>query len=305
MRARPLRLARSAIIFASMLHLPEVASAKDKAGTMIEVQGHRGARAVRPENTLPAFDYALRVGVDVLELDLSVSKDDQLIVVHDQHVNPEICLGPGGARLDGAGPAIRSLTLAELRSYDCGSLIHPRFPRQKPAPKTVMPSLEEVFELVRTSKHPAAKRVRFNIETKSVPATPELSPSPEHFARLVVDAIEKSGFGPRCNLQSFDHRTLLAAKKLSPKLKLAALTSDNWIDYVAVGKSIGAEIISPDKAWVTKDAVEHLHKAGLRVVPWTANDEVEWKRLIDLGVDGIITDDPEALIRYLRGVRLR
>lgn len=272
---------------------------------MLEVQGHRGARAMRPENTLPAFDYALEAGVDGLELDLSVSKDDELIVVHDQRLNPEICLGPNGAKFGGPGPAIRSLTLAELRTYDCGTLVHPRFPKQTPAPKARMPTLAEVFELVRGSKHPAATKVRFNIETKSVPAEPELSPSPERFAALVVRAIEKSGFLDRCNLQSFDHRTLVAARRLNPKLRLAALTSDNWVDYVAVAKSVGAEVLSPDKAWITKDAVLRLHTAGVRVIPWTANDEAEWKRLVDLGVDGIITDDPAGLIRYLRGLGLR
>lgn len=272
---------------------------------MIEIQGHRGARAARPENTLPAFEYALALGVDVLELDLSVSKDDRLIVVHDQHVSPELCLGPGGAAITAPGPAIRSLSLEELRRYDCGARVHPRFPKQTLVPGARMPTLEEVFELVRGSRHPGAKTVRFNIETKSVPAQPELSPTPERFAELVVKAIEASGFSDRCNLQSFDHRTLIAARKLNPKLPLAVLTSDNWVDFVAAAKAVDAQIVSPDKDWITKDAVDQIHGAGLRVIPWTANREPEWRRLLDLGVDGIITDDPAGLLAYLRGRGLR
>jgi glycerophosphoryl diester phosphodiesterase len=273
-------------------------SAKD-GQKMLEVQGHRGARAMRPENTLPAFDYALQVGVDTLELDVLVTKDDHLIVGHDPLLNPDICLGPSGERLPASGVRVRDLTLAELKRYDCGSLKHPRFSEQTPIPKTTMPTLDEVFELVKRSKHPAAAAVKLNIETKSVPGEPELSPGPEAFAALMVDALRKSGLLARCTLQSFDHRTLVAAKRLEPKLVTAALTSDNLLDFVAVAKAIGAGIISPDKQWITAPDVERLHAAGVRVIPWTANTEVDWQRLVDLGVDGIITDDPAKLLRWL------
>jgi glycerophosphoryl diester phosphodiesterase len=280
-----------------------ILAATTAAFPAIEVQGHRGARAVRPENTLPAFEYALEVGAGVLELDLSVSKDDRLIVVHDQHVSPDLCLGPGGQRISSPGPAIRSLTFAELRVFDCGSLPNPRFPKQKLVPGTKMPALEEVFALVRASKHAAAARVRFNIETKIVPGLPALSPPPDVFAKLVVDAVRASGFLERTSLQSFDHRVLVAAKKLEPKLELSALISDNFVDHVAIAKSIGARIISPDKQWITKDAVAAMHAAQLRVIPWTANSEEEWETLLEMGVDGIITDDPGALIAFLTSKR--
>src|SRR5688572_20870466 len=110
-----------------------------KTGTM-EVQGHRGARALFPENTLPAFEHALNAGAHTLELDVVVTKDDRVVVSHDPHVNPELCLAPGGARLT-KPIAIRSLTLAEVQTYDCGSLPNPRFPKQKRVPNTKMPSL--------------------------------------------------------------------------------------------------------------------------------------------------------------------
>jgi glycerophosphoryl diester phosphodiesterase len=265
----------------------------------LEVQGHRGARAVRPENTLPAFEYALEVGADVLELDLGVTKDDRLVVIHDQHVSPDLCLGPGGQKISSPGPAVRSLTFEQIRTYDCGSLPNPRFPRQKLIPGTRIPALEEVFELVRTSKLPAAKKVRFNIETKIVPGLPELSPTPEKFAELVVRAIAQSGFLERANIQSFDHRVLRAAKNLEPKLEIAALISDNFVDHVALAKALGAKIISPDKLWLTKESVAAMHAAKIRVIPWTANTPEEWSVLIAMGVDGINTDDPEGLLKYL------
>src|SRR5260370_33091790 len=107
----------------------------------ILVHGARGARAMRPENTIPAFEYAIGVGVDVLELDMAVTKDDVLVVSHDPLLNPEICSGPGGPR------AIRTLTLKELRQWDCGALRNPRFPKQTPVPGTPMPTLDEVFAL--------------------------------------------------------------------------------------------------------------------------------------------------------------
>lgn len=269
-----------------------------RAMRSIEVQGHRGARAVLPENTLPAFTRALEVGAHTLELDVLATKDDVLVVGHDPILSPDLCLGPGGARLSGE-VRVRALTLAELGAYDCGTLKNPRFPRQQPVPEARMPTLDEVFELVKTSKLPAARTVKLNIEAKSVPGQPELAPSPERFAELLVAAFAKSGLLERVTLQSFDHRILRAAKAREKRLVLAALVSDNHVDFVALSKGLGAAIVSPDKLWITKEDVDALHAAGVRVIPWTANTEAEWRRLVELGVDGIITDDPEALIRWL------
>ncbi|MCK6544512.1 glycerophosphodiester phosphodiesterase [Myxococcota bacterium] len=282
--------------------LSAAAPGEGRSMRTIEVQGHRGARAVLPENTLPAFARALEVGAHTLELDVLVTKDDVLVVGHDPILSPDICLGPGGARLT-SDVRVRDLTLAALAAYDCGTLKSPRFPRQQPVPKTRMPTLDEVFALVKTSKLAAAKTVKLNVEAKSVPGQPELAPPPERFAELLVGAFEESGLLSRVTLQSFDHRILRAAKVRSPKLVLAALVSDNHVDFVALAKGLGAEIVSPDRLWITKPDVDALHAAGVRVIPWTANDEAEWKRLVDLGVDGIITDDPEGLLTWLRGPR--
>lgn len=266
------------------------------AAPTIEVQGHRGARARFPENTLPAFEHALAVGADVLELDVLVSADDRLVVTHDPYVNSELC------RLNGAPApkvAIRAQTLAELRRYDCGSSKNPRFPRQTLVPGTKMPTLEEVFDLVLKSKHPGAAKVRLNIEAKSEPAHPELTPSPEKFAGLIHASLTQVGLSGRAVVQSFDHRILKAIKLLNPKQHIAMLISDDFPPLVPIALALKAEIISPHHEWITAEAVDELHAAQVRVIPWTANDPAAWTRLQKIGVDGIITDDPEALLKHL------
>ena len=265
----------------------------------VKVHGHRGSRGTMPENTLAAFAEALRVGVDVLELDMAVTKDDIVIVSHNPEVSPELCLDASGGKLAAPVP-FRSLTLAQVKGYDCGSLPNPRFPEQVRVPGERMPTLDEVFALVALSTYPAAATALFNIETKLAPGFPELSPDPERFVALVAAIVEKHGLAARTILQSFDDRTLSAMKKRLPKVRTALLTSDNHFDFVAAARAIGAGMLSPDRHWLTKDDVSRLHKAGIEVHPWTVNDEAGWAQMLALGVDGIITDYPEKLIAYLK-----
>ena len=268
------------------------------------VHGHRGCRALWPENTLSAFAEALHLGADVLELDMQVTKDDAIVVSHDSNIPPELCLGPNGRRLAAPVP-IRTLTLPEVKAYDCGSMPNARFPKQQARPGQRMPTLEEVFRLVENSAEPAAKTVQFNIETKLVPGKPEHAPEPAAFAALVVDLVRRHKLEPRVILQSFDQRSLLAAKKLAPKMRTSLLTSDNYLDFAAAARSAKADIISPDADWITKESVDALHKIGVQVAPWTVNEPAGWQRLLDLGVDAIITDDPGALIAFLKQKGLR
>jgi glycerophosphoryl diester phosphodiesterase len=257
------------------------------------VHGHRGARAVSPENTLPAFEYAIEVGADVLELDLAVTKDDVLVVSHDPVLNPQICRGSAGASV------IRQLTLAELRRWDCGSLRNPRFPKQQPVPRTRIPTLDEVLVLA------GRGNFQFNIETKISPDQPQYTPSPEEFARMLLDRIRAHRLESRVIVQSFDFRTLRAMKRLAPEIRLSALHGSGDRDFVSIAREAGASIVSPNHRLVTRAKVEAAHEAGLQVVPWTANTPREWDRLIEAGVDAIITDDPGGLIRYLKERGLR
>ena len=259
----------------------------------ILVHGHRGARALRPENTIPAFEYAIGVGVDVLELDMAVTKDDVVVVSHDPLLNPEICKGPS------ASVPIRTLTLKELRQWDCGALRNPKFPKQTPVPGTRMPALDEVFDLSSRGKF------EFNIETKIFEDHPEYTPSPEKFARLVLDCVRRHGLSSRVILQSFDFRTLRAMKALTPEIRLSALYERGNDSFLEIAGRAGAQIVSPDKDLVTLKKVEEAHIAGINVIPWTANTRAEWDALIAAKVDAIISDDPAALIAYLKEKKLR
>ncbi len=274
------------------------------AAAKISVHGHRGARAVRPENTLSAFSYALDVGVDFIELDLAVTKDNKLVVSHDPFVDPVICLDDQKKRFK-APVAIRGLTLKQIKTYDCGSLINPRFKNQVKQPGQKIPTLSEVFDLVKNSKLNTAKTVQFNIETKIKPSIPHLSPSPKDFAKLLVHEIKRHGMSKRVIVQSFDYRTLKWVKKLEPKIKISQLTHESMVDLVAAAKAIDADYISPNQYWITKGMVKRLHKNGVLVAPWTANNKPSWDYLIKIGVDAIITDDPKGLITYLKSLKLR
>jgi len=262
------------------------------AGSIL-AHGHRGARAMRPENTIPAFEYAINAGVDVLELDMAVTKDDVLVVSHDPVLNPEICKGPGPSR------PIRTLTLSELRQWDCGALRNPRFPKQTPIPGTRIPTLDEVFDLAPRGKF------GFNIETKIFEDHPEYTPSPEKFARLVLDCVRRHRLEARVILQSFDFRTLHAMKVLAPGMRLSALYEKGPDSFVDIGRRAAAPIVSPEKDLVTLQKVKAAHAAGLQIVAWTANTRPEWDALVAAGVDAIISDDPAALIAYLKEKKLR
>jgi glycerophosphoryl diester phosphodiesterase len=259
----------------------------------ILVHGHRGARAVRPENTIPAFRYAIDAGVDVLELDMAVTKDNVIVVSHDPILHPPVCSGPSSRAV------IRQLTLEQIREWDCGAIRNPSFPKQQPIPGTRMPTLDEVFALAPTGA------LQFNIETKSFPEHPEYTPPPEEFARLVLDIVRKHKMEQRIIVQSFDFRTLRAMKAIAPDIRVSALTENDKRDFVTIAREAGAGIISPHYTMVTAEKVKQAHEAGIQVVPWTANDAAVWDRLIDAGVDAIISDDPAPLIAHLkeRGVR--
>lgn len=266
------------------------------------VHGHRGSRGTVPENTLPAFEAALLGGADVLEMDLGVTKDGVVVVSHEPDVTPERCLDADGKKLDKPVP-LRDLTLAQLKKYDCGTLLNPRFPQQIGVPGTPMPTLGEVFDMVKKSGYPAAARAEFNIETKIYPSEPELTPSPEEFARLVTEVVRKHGLEARVMVQSFDVRTLRAVKKLAPAIRTSQLTYESLVDIVPALKNSRVDIWSPNYRWITLEAVREAQAAGIKVAPWTINTRKEWDTAIAAGVDAIITDYPAALVEHLEALK--
>ncbi|MCC6264756.1 MAG: glycerophosphodiester phosphodiesterase [Bryobacterales bacterium] len=262
-----------------------------RAPKRILVEGHRGARWAMPENTIPAFRHAIKVGADVLELDVGVTKDNVLVVSHDLEIKPAICKGP-----EGLPRAIRQLTLSEIKQFDCGWMKNPDFPEQQAIPGTRMPTLEEVFrELAPLGGF------RFNVEMKSNPAKPDLTPPADEFARLVLAEIRKFKLEKRVVVQSFDFGMLRALGRIAPQLSRAALFSAKGDGFLAIAKEAGGvDVLSPQLRLVTPENVREAHAAGLTVVPWTANQPEEWQTLIDAGVDAIITDHPEGLLKYLK-----
>jgi glycerophosphoryl diester phosphodiesterase len=260
----------------------------------IAVHGHRGARARLPENTIPAFEYAIQAGVDVLEMDMAVTRDNVIVISHDPVLEGPVCSGPRPSAV------IRTLTLAEVRQWDCGAVRNPRFPGQRPIPGTRMPALDEVFRLADRG------RFAFNIETKIFRDHPEYTPSPEEFAGLVLEKIRQYKLESRVILQSFDFRTLAAMRKLAPQIRLSALVENDSRDFPAIAaEAANAEIVSPEFHLVTAAKVAAAHAAGGQVVPWTANTPADWDMLIAAKVDAIISDDPAELIAHLKRRRLR
>ena len=265
------------------------------------VHGHRGSRATRTENTLPAFEFAIAHGADVLELDLAVTKDNVLVVSHDPTIpdpaHPDgpgqrICIGPK------VGVPIHTLTLLEIKQYDCGTKKNPVYPDQVAFPGTRIPTFDEVLDLAPRGKF------EFNVETKIFPDKPGLTPSPEVFTKLVLDAIRRHHLESRVILQSFDFRTLRVMKKLDPSIRRSALieTLAAGQDFVSVCRDADCNIISPLFRLVTPDRVAAAHAAGIQVVPWTADKPEDWKKLVDAKVDAIISDDPAALIAWLKAL---
>ncbi len=266
-----------------------------------EIQGHRGARGNYPENTLPAFEFALKANVDVLELDLGVTKDRQVIVSHDPILNPDICTGPGGRSLKERPVQISKTPWSELRKYDCGRLKNARFPNQIPRLGTRMPLLSEVFDLVKKSSHPGAAHVRFNIELKVEPEHPEWTVKRDVFAKAVLGEIKRAGMEGRVVLQSFDRETLLILRQLAPSQPLSYLTENPLEDRIKRAKESGAGILSPDLELLTPAEVQRAHQSGLKVIVWTVNDSAGWTKALAYGVDGIITDYPADLRAWLDG----
>jgi glycerophosphoryl diester phosphodiesterase len=315
-----------------MKHLLTIAVLAGVAGCSttptFDLQGHRGARGLAPENTLVAFEKALAVGVTTLELDTNVTKDGVVVITHDPTLNPAITRDAEGRWIASPGPAINSLTLAELQRYDVGRLkpdsaYARNFPEQQPADGTRIPTLAELFERVKAI---GDRRVRFNIETKLSPTSPETAPAPEAFAKAVLDVIRAHGMSRRVTLQSFDWRTLQSMNRIAPEIPTVCLTvQQERLNNVAGGlwtaglrledhhrsvprlvKAAGCRVWSPFFRDVTTLDVYQAKALGLTTVVWTVNEPTHIEVMLEIGVDGIISDRPD-LVRTLMqagGLRL-
>jgi glycerophosphoryl diester phosphodiesterase len=293
-----------------------------------DLQGHRGARGLAPENTLPAFERALDIGVTTLELDIGVTSDGVVVIHHDPYLNPAITRDAGGQWLAGSkGPLIKTLTLAQLQAHDVGR-INPQTPyartfdAQQPRDGTRVPTLASLFDRVKAL---GANDVRFNIETKINPGEPDGTVDAEAMTRALLKVIEDAGMTKRVTIQSFDWRSLQLVQRIAPSIPTVCLTvqttnNDNvqggaWTaglkiaDHGSVPKLVkaaGGAVWSPNGGALTEPLLKEAQALGLKVIPWTINNPADMERLIAWGVDGIITDYPDRLrgVMQARGMPL-
>jgi glycerophosphoryl diester phosphodiesterase len=289
----------------------------------LDLQGHRGARGLLPENTLPAFARALSIGVTTLELDTAVTRDGVVVVSHDATLNPDITRGSDGQWLIRSDLAIHALTYAELQQYDVGRIrtlttYAQRFSAQQAVDGARIPRLADVFALAHRAGN---STVRFNIETKISPEQPQHTLPPAEFARALIALVRAEKLESRVTIQSFDWRTLQVVQQEAPQIATVYLTAQqSWLDNIrardtaspwAAGfhvsrhagsvpqmiKAAGGAVWSPYFGDVTRETVREAQQAGLKVVVWTVNEPRDITRMIDFGVDGIISDYPDRLRR--------
>lgn len=271
----------------------------------IDIQGHRGARGLYPENTIPAFIGAVKLGVNTLELDVVITKDNQVLVSHDPYMNDGFCRQVDGKSLTGDMKKdynIYTMTYAETQAYDCGQWGNEKFPDQQKlvAHKPLLADMiDSVEDYIRKNNLP---KVKYNIEIKCAPAGDNIMhPLPEPFAKLVYEVVKKKGIQDHCNIQSFDVRCLQEIHKLDPKLPIAILIADaNNFKKNIEQLGFTPYAYSPHYILVNKKLVKQCHAAGVKLIPWTVNDEKKMVALKDLGIDGIITDYPNKAIQLLR-----
>jgi glycerophosphoryl diester phosphodiesterase len=290
-----------------------------------DIEAHRGGRALFPENTLQSFANALSMGVDTLELDIGVTRDGEIVVSHERGLNPDLARGADGVYVAPPGIPFVQLRLEDVKKYDVGqirpgSAYAAQFPEQRAVPGTPIPTLKEVLQLVRKS---GDSHVRLNIETKIDPNHPQESPDPQRFVTLLLDLLQAEKFSDRVMVQSFDWRTLQLVQKLAPAIPTVYLSLQkrspptvfldkvsDWtagFDPIEHGgslpraiKSAAGAIWSPYFGDVNPALISESHGLGLQVVVWTVNKPEDIARMIDMGVDGIISDHPE-LLRKVAG----
>ncbi|WP_420174315.1 glycerophosphodiester phosphodiesterase family protein [Luteococcus sp. OSA5] len=332
---------------------PSTAAPKDKptpaarhlapTKTHFDLQAHRGGIGLNTESSIASFSAALELGVSTLELDTQVTEDGKVVVTHDRKINGNVCRDTapafaGDPEFPYVGKFITNLTLAQVKTLECGHQPKPGYDRQKATPAPMI-ELKDVFALVKERK---ARQVMINVETKVEAAAPHETAPREFFVRTVNDEIVKSGLQRQVTVQSFDWGALMEMHRINPRMPLVALTNHDFLqvgkegaspwlggidaddfggDFVKAAASIdgvtalspvygmpqNGKVSDPDFAfYVTPKMVAEAHALGLKVIPWTSNDRETMEALVDMGIDGLITDYPDVLREVMdeRGMRL-
>ena len=268
---------------------------------VLDIEGHRGARGLMPENTIPAMIKAVDLGVTTLEMDAHITNDQQVILSHDDHINSAFTLSPGGGEIsadEAEGLAFYKMPYAEISKFDVGFKIHDQFPHQQKVIAHI-PLLSDVIDSVQSYLAKNGKpQVFYNIETKSKPeGDNKYHPSPEVFVKLLIEVIEEKKITAWVIIQSFDARTLQVLHKKYPHVKTAYLVESNSFEKNLAEIGFIPSIYSPNSKLVTAELVKEAHAKGIKIIPWTVNTTEEILRLIAMGVDGIISDYPDRVSR--------
>lgn len=267
----------------------------------MQVQGHRGCRGLMPENTLEAFQLALELGVDTLELDVCISKDNQVVVSHEPWFNHVFCTQPYGIPIDNRHE--KSLNLyrmnyAEIQRFDCGLKPHPRFPQQKKIAAR-KPLLQEVISLAETF---SKNNIQYNIEIKYTKEGAGIfHPAVDTFSDLLIDLLEENKVQSRTTIQCFDTDVLNYVNRVRPSQILSFLVEEEGT-ITAQLKRLGfmPQVYSPDFTFLTLSEIEIAHRLNIQVIPWTVNEIADIQKMIKLGVDGIISDYPDRVLKVLK-----
>lgn len=261
-----------------------------------DLQGHRGARGIMPENTIPAMIKALDLGVTTLELDLAITKDGVLVVSHEPWMNPVICLDPDGKELGNNDKShnIFQMNYEDVLQYDCGSKFHAGFPNQVKF-HVSKPKLEDLIVMVEKYVEDYGLPLpNYNVEIKSSPdGDGTYHPGPAEFSERVVSLLLEKLPIERFNIQSFDFRILQYIHKKYPQITLAMLVEDAAKSEDQLNMlGFRPAIYSPYFIALSKEIVDSIHDKGMKIIPWTVNNKEQMERLLEMGVDGIITDYP-------------
>jgi glycerophosphoryl diester phosphodiesterase len=287
---------RYAIILISILLL--IACSEEIRTFDFDLQGHRGARGLLPENTIPGFLIAIDHGVDTIEFDLVVTKDREILISHEPWFHHQISTKPDGSPVSETEALqynIFEMTYEETQEFDVGIRGHENFPEQEPMPATKPLMRDAILEIEAYVEELGLDPIWYNIETKSRPDWYEkMVPVPREFAQLLYDELADLDILDRVIIQSFDPATLIEMRKIDPGLKQAMLVSNEEPMQVYLD-TLGytPEIWSPHYRLVTPEMVNQAHEYGMTVIPWTINETDEMRRLLEMGVDGIITDYPD------------
>ncbi len=270
----------------------------------IDIQGHRGCRGLMPENTIPGFLKAVTLGVTTLEMDVVITKNSEVLVSHEPFLSNKICFGPDGEEITEKNEKdynLFEMTYDEIRQCDCGSKSSVGFPDQEKI-KVGKPLLVDVIDTVESYlQNNNLPPIQYNIEPKTNSETDgTFHPEPEKFVELLMAVLEEKELTQRVIIQSFDTRTLRYVHEKYPEVKLALLITNKELPETNID-NLGfiPAIYSPYYLLVNDNLINYAHENAMKVIPWTVNTPAEIRRILALGVDGIITDYPDRAVEVL------